>query len=503
MADSHTGSTSSSVTPRNEIADAITRVEHLIAIARERHRCRYSLAEAARAFVSSVDERTYVPVLPLVPFEKRPRYKGGVYAATTEPSLIAMHWPRHTPRWGNYNIGVVPEGRFVVLDIDQSLREVDPLIASAVCSLIFNTSTPVHVTPSGNLHVFTRAPMGVGLRTRIRVSAGVDFLGDRRLVVVPPSEVFAKQTGEVAPYVPLRTPYVHARDLPRSLQFDLAPYPDELIPMLEAWVPPADELARSGGTKGSRPRGQRLQRGDRAAMNSWSKGSIGALSDEQERQIQNGVTHSDDLDAAIECVLAARFVAGSVEGCRNDRLFHALGRVFALQQVCRITSDVALQVEALAASRGLDGDEIERVERSAWKAAVRHPRPYVDDGVTLEQMGELLRSAAAGRLFRCHDTFEYIVVAGERSQQSEHRIVSRRGAQVLTPSEMAWIRKKTEVDSEMAPEEPWLYAARRRLNFRGAEALRIVDARSCSPDIDCLVASEASQALDRDLRPRG
>jgi hypothetical protein len=55
-----------------------------------------------------------LPVLPLLPRTKRPRYRGGYKAATCDPARIAAHWTRYP----DDNIGVRPPLGHIVVDID-------------------------------------------------------------------------------------------------------------------------------------------------------------------------------------------------------------------------------------------------------------------------------------------------------------------------------------------------------------------------------------------------
>src|ERR1700758_2598680 len=55
-----------------------------------------------------------LPVLPLLPRSKRPRFKGGYKSATCDPLSVDQHWDR----FPDDNIGIRPMIGTVVVDVD-------------------------------------------------------------------------------------------------------------------------------------------------------------------------------------------------------------------------------------------------------------------------------------------------------------------------------------------------------------------------------------------------
>jgi hypothetical protein len=121
-----------------------------------------------------------LPVLPLLPRTKRPRFDGGYKIATCDQKIIAAHWRRYRED----NVGVRPPRGVGVLDVDlrnggeESLRALTRRHGAI-------PKTWVTRTGSGGWHYW----LTVGdMPVRSRLGAGIDVKhGGNGFVVAPPS----------------------------------------------------------------------------------------------------------------------------------------------------------------------------------------------------------------------------------------------------------------------------------------------------------------------------
>ncbi len=471
----------------NTLEGQIAAVNRWIEIARRDHVCAYSLTEASRSFTASGDRRSRIPIVALVPYGKRPIAwgrnargirVGGVHAASTDPEFVAELWPRWRERERSYNIGVVPQGRFVVLDIDASLDEIDPAVAAEVCRLIFETETPVHVTAGGKLHVFTQAPLGVTLETRIRCWPGVDFLGTDRLIVVPPSVASSKAGFLPAPYVPLRRPYAHPREFVQLLTDGLAPFPAPLIEILNQSTKSrtrAFSASETGGHRGNRgggcPRGERYP--------------LGELTDTKCLQLASCLVDESDLDGWELLTKAYREVSGSHEGWRNSAFYSSALLICRLLIAQRVTSRAVVELAREAESRGLSGKEVASVLEYANRAADRSGLlQRIEWGLTGAAQRSLLDRTANGEVVSCDETNCWWLLFAHATGVTRQELFQR----PLAPQEYVWLRRLVEKEPTVRERDKAIYVSSMRLNVRGRElkssldqldaALRVVDADS-------------------------
>jgi hypothetical protein len=123
---------------------------------------------------------TGLPVFPLRPRQKRPRFAGSFHNATTDPAHIAAHWDLYP----NDNIGIRPPEGIVVVDVDP--RDGGELHLSALEGEHGQLpETWTARTGSGGWHYWF-AVAAVDLRGKL--CAGVDLKhGGTGYVVAPPS----------------------------------------------------------------------------------------------------------------------------------------------------------------------------------------------------------------------------------------------------------------------------------------------------------------------------
>jgi len=140
-------------------------------------------ASAARKFV-----RKGIPVIPLVPNDKRPLIKKGLKGASKNLEEIN----RWISKWPDANIGI-PTGDLsglIVVDVDKS-EEKDGLVELRRLQEE-NGRIPRTVysrTPRGGLHIYFRNP-GVRIKSRTNhPGKGIDVRGNGGYVVVPPSTI--------------------------------------------------------------------------------------------------------------------------------------------------------------------------------------------------------------------------------------------------------------------------------------------------------------------------
>jgi hypothetical protein len=126
--------------------------------------------------------RVGLPVFPLVPGGKEPRFRGSFHNATTDQTEITAHWRRHR----NDNIGVRPPERMVVLDVDPR-HGGDVALASLTAE---HGPLPAESwtarTGSGGCHHWYTIRAAGGIRGRL--CTGVDIKHHHSgYVVAPPS----------------------------------------------------------------------------------------------------------------------------------------------------------------------------------------------------------------------------------------------------------------------------------------------------------------------------
>jgi hypothetical protein len=125
--------------------------------------------------------RIGLPVFPLVPQGKEPRFKGSFHNATTDQTEITAHWRRHR----NDNIGVRPPEGTIVLDVDpRHGGDVELACLTAECGTLPQTWTAR--TGSGGWHYWFTTSVTSGMRGKLR--AGIDIKHHHSgYVVAPPS----------------------------------------------------------------------------------------------------------------------------------------------------------------------------------------------------------------------------------------------------------------------------------------------------------------------------
>jgi hypothetical protein len=125
--------------------------------------------------------RVGLPVFPLVPQGKEPRFKGSFHNATTNPTEITAHWRRHR----NDNIGVRPPEGVVVLDVDPR-HGGDVELACLTVEYGPLPETWTARTGSGGWHYWYTISATSGIRGRLR--AGIDLKNHHTgYLVAPPS----------------------------------------------------------------------------------------------------------------------------------------------------------------------------------------------------------------------------------------------------------------------------------------------------------------------------
>jgi hypothetical protein len=125
--------------------------------------------------------RAGLPVFPLVPQGKAPRFKGSFHDATTDLAEITAHWRRHR----NDNVGVRPPPGFVVLDVDPRHNgDVELACLTAEYGPLPQTWTAR--TGSGGWHYWFTTSATSGIRGKLR--PGIDIKHHHSgYVVAPPS----------------------------------------------------------------------------------------------------------------------------------------------------------------------------------------------------------------------------------------------------------------------------------------------------------------------------
>lgn len=124
--------------------------------------------------------RDGLPVLPLVPHGKRPRFKGSFKDASTDETIITAHWRRHR----HDNVGVRPPRGVLVLDIDPR-HGGDAELARLIAKHGPLPETWTTRTGSGGKHLW----LTVGeIPMRSALAPGIDLKhGATGFVVAPPS----------------------------------------------------------------------------------------------------------------------------------------------------------------------------------------------------------------------------------------------------------------------------------------------------------------------------
>jgi hypothetical protein len=124
--------------------------------------------------------RIGLPVFPLVPHGKEPRFKGSFHNATTNPTEITAHWRRHR----NDNIGVRPPEGVVVLDVDPR-HGGDVELACLTAKYGPLPATWLPRTGSGGWHYWFTTTATSGIRGTLRTGIDIKHHGSGYLVVPP------------------------------------------------------------------------------------------------------------------------------------------------------------------------------------------------------------------------------------------------------------------------------------------------------------------------------
>jgi Bifunctional DNA primase/polymerase, N-terminal len=126
--------------------------------------------------------RMGLPVFPLVPQGKKPRFEGSFHNATTDPTEITAHWRRHR----HDNIGTRPPAGVIVLDVDpRHGGDIELACLTAEYGPLPETWTTQ--TGSKGLHYWLDLGGSIGAM-RGTLCKGVDIKHhDNGYVVVPPS----------------------------------------------------------------------------------------------------------------------------------------------------------------------------------------------------------------------------------------------------------------------------------------------------------------------------
>lgn len=160
--------------------------------------------------------RDGLPVLPLIPRGKRPRFHGSFKNATTDESIITAHWRRHRLD----NVGVRPPRGVVVLDIDPRHggdREMSRLVAeNGPLPETWRTRTG-----SGGWHLWFRTG---DIEVRSTLAPGIDLkTGRNGYVVAPPST--HPEGGQYVWHVWPGRRHRHPADAPEWLRAAVQPAP--------------------------------------------------------------------------------------------------------------------------------------------------------------------------------------------------------------------------------------------------------------------------------------
>jgi hypothetical protein len=124
--------------------------------------------------------RAGLPVFPLVPQGKAPRYKGSFHNATTDPTEITAHWRRHR----NDNIGVRPPENVIVLDVDPR-HGGDVELACLTAEFGKLPETWIARTGSGGWHYWLSTTATGEIRGKLRTGIDIKHHGSGYLVAPP------------------------------------------------------------------------------------------------------------------------------------------------------------------------------------------------------------------------------------------------------------------------------------------------------------------------------
>jgi hypothetical protein len=124
--------------------------------------------------------RAGLPVFPLVPRGKKPRYDGSFHNATTDQNRITAHWRRHR----SDNIGIHPPAGVFVLDVDPR-HNGDIELACLTVEYGELPETWTARTGSGGWHYwYTTAATG-DIRGKLRTGIDIKHHGSGYLVAPP------------------------------------------------------------------------------------------------------------------------------------------------------------------------------------------------------------------------------------------------------------------------------------------------------------------------------
>jgi hypothetical protein len=124
--------------------------------------------------------RAGLPVFPLVPQGKEPRFKGSFKDATTDQTAITAHWRRHR----RDNVGVRPPAGMVVLDIDPR-HNGDVELACLTVEYGPLPETWTARTGSGGWHYWYSTAVTTGIRGHLRAGIDIKHHGSGYLVAPP------------------------------------------------------------------------------------------------------------------------------------------------------------------------------------------------------------------------------------------------------------------------------------------------------------------------------
>ena len=122
-------------------------------------------------------------VFPLAPGKKTPRFKDWPWqeCATNDPRIIEDWWTR----WPDSNIGVTPDNRLTIIDIDRHPGKPD---GWATAGHLVDQGTPWTQTPSGGWHFYYQHHEGP-----LKAAPGVDIQTGLKYAVAPPSTFQRRQ----------------------------------------------------------------------------------------------------------------------------------------------------------------------------------------------------------------------------------------------------------------------------------------------------------------------